>query len=621
MRKIIFTILLVIVGFTLSYGQTAPVLGDGSGGDPYQIATFDNLLWIQADVTRWGFSYIQTANITASPSGSENWDRIGDNGNPFTGSYDGQTNTIDGLVIVVGGSTNQRGLFGVIDGATIENVGVTNISVTNKDRVGALVGECRGTNTITNCYSTGTVVADGLFVGGLIGVLDNAPDAGTTTISDSYSECTVTVNGDGSYRNTGGLIGYAEANDVITNCYATGDVSVTGAVSSCGTGGFIGYACRSTISKSYSIGDVSGGTEDNWAPSGGFAGYNDRGNISECYSRGNVEGYQRVGGFVGYNKNSTAKIENCYSFGNVTRRGGTNTIQGGFVGYNKAGATTENCYSTGSVTSDGSTDKGFVGNNDASTITACFFDATVSNQTTDAGGATAETTTNMQTEATFTAVSWDFTSGTGIWEIVGTNYPRLQNQPDPALPVELTSFEAEAKNGAVLLTWSTATEVNNYGFSVLRLRSATENEWEEIAFVNGAGNSNSPKQYSFVDTSTPLSASVSYRLKQVDTDGGFEYSEVISVSASGLAKTELFQNNPNPFNPTTQISFNLSTLSNVKVTVFNVLGQKVAELLNSKMEAGNHTVNFNASELTSGAYIYRIDTPNYTKSMKMLLLK
>ena len=184
------------------------------------------------------------------------------------------------------------------------------------------------------------------------------------------------------------------------------------------------------------------------------------------------------------------------------------------------------------------------------------------------------------------------------------------------LPVEITKFEAVSNGDNVVLEWATATEVNNYGFEVER---AVADNFETIGFVEGAGNSNSPKSYSFVDAA--VSGEVSYRLKQIDTDGSFEYSDVVTVKANGLAKTELFQNHPNPFNPTTQISFSLSEMTNVKITVYNMLGQEVAELVNTEMASGVHSVKFDGSNLTSGFYIYRIETPNYSKTMKMLLVK
>lgn len=189
-----------------------------------------------------------------------------------------------------------------------------------------------------------------------------------------------------------------------------------------------------------------------------------------------------------------------------------------------------------------------------------------------------------------------------------------------ALPVELTSFTAKATDVGVVLNWATATEVNNYGFEIQRTSAhvTSQSQWRKIAFSEGHGNSNSPKEYSYVDNSA--SGNVSYRLKQIDIDGVFEYSDVITVSGN-LGETELYQNHPNPFNPTTQISFTLSNVGQVNVSVYNALGQKVTELVNEKMEVGIHNVEFNSNNLASGFYFYRLETPNYTKTMKMLLIK
>ncbi len=124
---------------------------------------------------------------------------------------------------------------------------------------------------------------------------------------------------------------------------------------------------------------------------------------------------------------------------------------------------------------------------------------------------------------------------------------------DP-LPVELTSFSAATIGSTIKLNWQTATEVNNYGFEVeRRALSAERQAWEKIGFVNGNGNSNSPKDYSFVDDKVS-SGKYSYRLKQIDNDGQFEYSKTINVDFNGVKKFELSQNYPNPFNPTTTIT-------------------------------------------------------------------
>lgn len=199
---------------------------------------------------------------------------------------------------------------------------------------------------------------------------------------------------------------------------------------------------------------------------------------------------------------------------------------------------------------------------------------------------------------------------------IGNGTPRGSNS-NPPLPVELTSLIATAINKGVMLNWSTATEVNNYGFDV---EKKSIGNWVKIGFVDGHGNSNSPNDYSFIDSS-PSIGEISYRLKQIDTDGAFEYSEIVTATSTNLAKYELHQNHPNPFNPSTVISFSLPEVSLVKITVYNAIGQKVIELTNKQMDAGTHTVNFDGSNLSTGFYFYRLETQNYSKTMKMILLR
>ena len=191
------------------------------------------------------------------------------------------------------------------------------------------------------------------------------------------------------------------------------------------------------------------------------------------------------------------------------------------------------------------------------------------------------------------------------------------------LPVELTSFSASVVSNAVKLNWRTETEVNNYGFEVERkvggLHSIIGN-WEKLGFVNGNGNSNSPKSYSFEDKNVNT-GKYSYRLKQIDNDGQFEYSKTIEVDFGTPGKFELAQNFPNPFNPETEIRFTLPAASSVKLTVFNLLGQEVKLLVNEYKEAGTHIINFNASDFNSGVYIYRLETNGVTQTHKMTLVK
>jgi len=193
------------------------------------------------------------------------------------------------------------------------------------------------------------------------------------------------------------------------------------------------------------------------------------------------------------------------------------------------------------------------------------------------------------------------------------------------LPVELSTFTAAVANSAVELNWKTATEVNNYGFEVQRAVSGKQSEslnWEKIGFVNGAGNSSSPKQYSFTDKGITF-GSYSYRLKQIDVDGQYKYSSVVNVSAGQLPNGfVLNQNYPNPFNPSTQIQFGFNDNTRATLTVYNVLGQKVASLFDGVAQAGQlYNITFNGDNFASGIYYYKLQSDNHTQIKKMLLMK
>ena len=190
------------------------------------------------------------------------------------------------------------------------------------------------------------------------------------------------------------------------------------------------------------------------------------------------------------------------------------------------------------------------------------------------------------------------------------------------LPVELTSFSATTIGKDVKLSWNTATEINNCGFEIERkiLKQVQNDIWQKIGFVNGNGNSNSPKDYSFVDENVSA-GKYYYRLKQIDNDGHFEYSKTIEVDINGVLKYELTQNYPNPFNPTTKISWEAPVSSWQTLRVYDVLGNEIATLVNEYREAGRYSINFDASNMPSGVYIYKLQAGDFTQTRKMTLLK
>ncbi|QOJ30146.1 MAG: T9SS type A sorting domain-containing protein [Ignavibacteriales bacterium] len=171
------------------------------------------------------------------------------------------------------------------------------------------------------------------------------------------------------------------------------------------------------------------------------------------------------------------------------------------------------------------------------------------------------------------------------------------------IPVELTSFTASAADGKVILDWTTATETNNARFEIQR-RSGNE-EWSVIGSVRGSGTTVSAKAYRFTDNSA-VNGIYSYRLKQIDFDGSYEFSQVIEVNVGMPSEFALYQNYPNPFNPSTMISFALPQSDNISLKVYDILGNEVAVLLSGKLDAGNHTVEFNAAGLSSGIYLYKL---------------
>jgi hypothetical protein len=196
-----------------------------------------------------------------------------------------------------------------------------------------------------------------------------------------------------------------------------------------------------------------------------------------------------------------------------------------------------------------------------------------------------------------------------------------------SLPVELSSFTAELlKIGGVQLNWRTETEVNNYGFEIQRkiLKQSAlggqDDDWSIIGFVEGNGNSNSPKEYSFADRSA-TNGKYSYRLKQIDNDGQFEYSNIIEIEIAVPNNFELSQNYPNPFNPSTLISFSIPTSGFVTLKIFDALGNEAATLVNEEKQPGVYEITWNAENISSGIYLYQLKAGNFTQTKKLILMK
>jgi hypothetical protein len=186
------------------------------------------------------------------------------------------------------------------------------------------------------------------------------------------------------------------------------------------------------------------------------------------------------------------------------------------------------------------------------------------------------------------------------------------------IPVELTSFTASVNPTNVELSWTTATELNNYGFEVER--KTVNGEYYTIGFVRGNGTTTQVSNYSFVDRNVEA-GKYFYRLKQIDYSGTYEYSPEIEVDFTPVTEFTLEQNYPNPFNPSTKIRFGLVENTHVKLAVYNLLGEVVATLVNQPMTFGSHEIEFDGSNLPSGMYIYKLEAGGNSISKKMLLMK
>ena len=194
----------------------------------------------------------------------------------------------------------------------------------------------------------------------------------------------------------------------------------------------------------------------------------------------------------------------------------------------------------------------------------------------------------------------------------------FSNSVSGNIPVELITFSAFVKGNSITISWTTATESNNRGFEIQK-----QNEtglWQTIGFVQGKGTTTEVQSYSYNDENL-TSGKYSYRLKQIDFNGSFEYSNIVNVNVGSPIAFELSQNYPNPFNPSTKINFSLPERTNVSIKVYNVLGSLVEEVINEIKDAGSYSVNFNANALSSGIYIYKLTTgigKEMTKKMTLL---
>ena len=476
---------------------TEPAAGNGSSGNPYQIATLNNLFWIATHNDVFNSYFIQTADIDASDSANWNgqpdwglgWKIIGGiydqySFYTFTGNYNGQGHTVSNISLLSMGQFH--GMFGDIDGATISNLNLTNVHIEGDWCTGGLVG--RSTNsTICNCSTSGFVRSydDS---GGLVG------RARGGSITNSSSSCEVISFNDYA----GGFVGNL-GSCTITNCSSSG--SSRGHV---GIGGLLGYADNSTISSSYSTASINGSKYV-----GGLCGAMAGCILNNCYSRGNVFGHFNLGGFVGIALDYY--ISSFY-----------------------------NCYSTGEVAPSATDRSGFIGLQYNYNVDACFWD-TQSSGCSNSYGGTGKTTAQMKDISTFTNAGWGFLGmGGTVWAInpsYNDGYPFLARQGFPQPSIVSTGLASDilttgaTLNGSIVNYGSPG--INHYGFC-----------WSTSPHPDIAGlHSDLGASSSLGDFSTPITGLVhftkyyvrAYATTSVQTSYGEEESFITPYAGQGTA--------------------------------------------------------------------------------------
>jgi photosystem II stability/assembly factor-like uncharacterized protein len=187
------------------------------------------------------------------------------------------------------------------------------------------------------------------------------------------------------------------------------------------------------------------------------------------------------------------------------------------------------------------------------------------------------------------------------------------------VPIELTSFHTDVNNDVVTLKWTTSTETNNLGFEVLR--SSDNQNWNSLVFINGNGTTTLKNSYQFTDE-VETAGIYYYKLKQIDYNGDFNYSDVIEVNIINPINFKITQNYPNPFNPETTIEYQVPFKTLINISLFDIKGEKIKELVDEEKQPGYYSIKLKGGNLSSGIYLYRLITgTGFTAVKKITLIK
>lgn len=676
--KVIFLVLTIfIIANKNIYAQFAG--GSGTEEDPYLVETADHLNNVREFLDSQ-FKQIMDINLDIAPYNiGEGWVPIGSTNNYFTGIYDGQDYTITNLYINRPDEPGM-GLFNSTSNSSeISNLGVENVDITGYSHVGALVTWNQA--TINNCHTSGSVTGDYLYTGGLVAChVDN-------NITNCFSSCDVTgnvqvgglVGGSGSIIEScyssgsvegngtvGGLVG--SNNNIIINCYSTGNVygvndrigglvgamqgsiidsyctgDVTGTLQ---VGGLVGWSWFGPISNSYynyesvlingvgSVITVGALGEDHfteWLDSSLMLDINNYLEFVEgSYAIYNINDFKKLLAF-GYNSaysyklytdidmNSEPNFYIPYLMGdfngndhiienlNVNMPGFDDIGLFGFVGYD---AEISNLgINNLSIIGDRYIG-GLIGSN-AGTIFSCYTTGSVVGYMKVGGlvGHNFETISNSYSKCS--VVGDTYAGG-----LVGDN--------------SYSSIEFSYSTGNVTGNSSFGGFVgNNYSGSVNFCYWNTESSGQSSS-PGGEGRTTEEMTYPYAaNTFIDWDFEDIWQEDEEYINNGYPYllNLAVGINYNNITPFCCTLNNfPNPFNPTTTISFSIPDETKVDLSIYNIKGQKIKSLLNDQIEAGEHSIVWNGEDasgkkVASGIYFYKLKTQTKTHIKKMLLLK
>lgn len=247
------------------------------------------------------------------------------------------------------------------------------------------------------------------------------------------------------------------------------------------------------------------------------------------------------------------------------------------------------------------------------------------------GGNEADLTFGKYSGGIWNPISGSISNHTFTGTTVLTSFSDFTGGEQGAMPVTLSSFASNVNKRNIKLLWTTASEINNAGFEIERREQGKGDRvqgtgtngndnygsWGKVGFVKGKGTTSSISRYEFNDLKLNT-GKYNYRLKQIDYNGNYEYFVLNNEVEVGVPdKFNISQNYPNPFNPVTKIDFDLPFDSKVNISLYDITGREVRSLINEQRTAGYHTIQFNASDLSSGIYFYRIITKSSAKDFVM----